>query len=175
MQGTFQNGVNNRVSPTTIELLIRERSRGKTLRQLGQMFGRSHERVRQLLTKWDRSQVTLLAERAVTLKLGYPRDWLVQLRKEGIINPIKRGFWLYSEEQVRQIPSLIAEIRKCQQCGKPRPPGSREFCTECRQYRKKQRDLAGQKANPRRRKEIQSKAMRMRKYRAGGIPPLKEG
>jgi len=153
MQGTFQYGANNRVSPTTIELLIRERSKGKTFRQLGQMFGRSHERVRQLITKWDRSQVTLLAERAVALKLGYSLNWLVQLRKEGIINPIKRGFWLYSEEQVRQIPSLIAERRKCQQCGKPRPPGSRRFCTECRQYRKKQMDLAWQKV----RRELERK------------------
>ena len=41
-------GVNNRVSPATVALLIRERSEGRSLRQLGQMFGKSHERVRQL-------------------------------------------------------------------------------------------------------------------------------
>ena len=130
---------------TKEELLIYERSKGKSLRQLGQMFGISHEKVRQLLAKYDRSQVTLLPEQKVAAKLGYPLAWLVQLRKEGIIKPIKRGFWLYSEEQVRQIPSLIAETRKCEQCGKLRPRGSRILCRECRQYRNKQRVLAWQK------------------------------
>lgn len=130
---------------TKEELLIRERSKGKSLRQLGQMFGMSHESVRQLLGKYDQSQVTLLPEQKVAADLGYPALWLAQLRKEGIIKPIKRGFWLYSEEQVRQIPSLIAETRKCEQCSKPRPRGSRRLCRECRQYRKKQRNLAQQK------------------------------
>jgi len=155
----------NSVSPATIELLIRERSKGKSLRQLGKMFGRSHERVRQLLAKHDRSEVTLLSERAVASKLGYPLWWLIKLRKEGIVNPIKRGFWLYSEEQVRQIPSIIAEERKCQRCGKPRPPGFYKFCPECSQYRKRERDLAWRKANPERWKELSSGAMR--KQRAG--------
>jgi len=126
-------------------LLIRERSKGKSLRQLGQMFGMSHERVRQLLGKYEQSQVTLLPEKKVADDLGYPVAWLAQLRKEGIIKPIKRGFWLYSEEQVRQIPSLIAETRKCEQCGKPRPRGSHRFCWECNQYRNKQSYLARHK------------------------------
>jgi len=43
----------NRISPATIELLIRERSKGKTLRQLGRMFDRSHEKIRQLLDKYQ--------------------------------------------------------------------------------------------------------------------------
>ncbi len=132
---------------TKEELLIHERSKGKSLRQLGQMFGMSHEKVRQLLAKYDRSQVTLLPESAVAAKLGYPVAWLVQLRKEGIIKPIKQGFWLYSEEQVKQIPSLIADTRKCEQCGKPRPRGARSLCRECRQYRKRQRALAWQKTH----------------------------
>ncbi len=41
MQRTFEYGVNNRASPATVELIIRERSKGKSLRQLGQMFIRS--------------------------------------------------------------------------------------------------------------------------------------
>jgi len=49
MQRTMEHTrADNAVSPATIELLIRERSKGKTLRQLGQMFGKSHERIRQL-------------------------------------------------------------------------------------------------------------------------------
>ena len=139
MQETVEY-TNNRVSPATIKLLIRERSKGKTLRQLGQMFDRSHERVRQLLAKHDQSLVNLLPESRVAAKLGYPVFWLARLRKEGIINPlnnpIKRGHCFYSEEQVRQIPSLIAKTRKCQQCDRPRPLGYRKFCTECRRYRK---------------------------------------
>jgi len=92
----------NRVSPATIELLIRERSKGKSLRQLGRMFGRSHERIRQLLAKHGPPQVTLLPEKRVAAKLGYPVTWLMRLRKEGIIKPIRpAGRWLYSEEQVR--------------------------------------------------------------------------
>ena len=82
---------------TKEELLIHGRSKGKSLRQLGQMFNTSHERVRQLLAKYDRAQVTLLPEQKVAADLGYPVGWLVQLRKEGIIKPIKPGgFWLYS-------------------------------------------------------------------------------
>jgi len=173
MQKTVEY-TNNRVSPATIELLIRERSKGKSLRQLGQMFDRSHERIRQVLAKHDQSQVALLPEAIVAAKLGYPVEWLVQLRKEGIIKPIKWGFWLYSEEQVRQTPSLIAEKRKCEQCGKLRPPGYRRFCRECSQWRRNhqyqslspeekvghiKRCLAWRKANPDRTK---------RKYLASG-------
>ena len=181
MQSTIQYTViNNRVSPATIDLLIRERSKGKTLRQLGKTFGRSHERVRKLLAKYDRSEVTLLSERVVAARLGYPRMWIVWLRKEGIMKPIRPGhFCLYSEEQVSQIPSLIAEARKCEQCGQPRPLWSRRFCRECRQYRKKhyyenlspeekaeygKKRVAWRKANPKRWNEIHSRAMR--KYRA---------
>jgi len=48
MQNTVEyTETNNRVSPATVELLMRERSQGKSLRQVGQMFGRSHERIRQ--------------------------------------------------------------------------------------------------------------------------------
>jgi len=169
-------GAINRVSPACIELLIRERHKGKSLRQLGQMLDRSHERIRQILAKYDSPQATLLTEARVAAKLGYPVRWLIKLRKEGITNPIKRGgFWLYPEEQVRQIPSLIAETRKCERCGKLRPPGSRKFCRECSQYRKKywyrslspekkaehiKRCLAWRKANPEKWKEIQARAQR---------------
>jgi len=77
------------------------------------------------LAKYGLPQVTPLSERSIATKLGYPVQWLTKLRKEGIINPIKPGgFWLYSEEQVKQIPSLIAEARKCERCGKPHPLGS---------------------------------------------------
>jgi len=129
---------NNGVSPAGIELLIRERRKGKTLRQLGPMVGRSHERVRQLLAKHNALEVPLLSENRVIAELGCVPWWLVRLRKEGSVNPIRQGyFWLYSEEQVRQIASLIAERRKCEQCGEPRPLLSRRFCAKCRQDRKK--------------------------------------
>ncbi|GAH27770.1 unnamed protein product [marine sediment metagenome] len=112
MQKTVEHArANNRVSPAFIELLTRERNKGKTLRQLGQMFGRSHEEIRQILAKYGSPQVTLLPEERAAVELGYPVTWLTQLRKEGIINPIRPGgFWLYSEEQVKQIPSLIAVV-----------------------------------------------------------------
>ena len=112
MQKIVEQTRANRVSPACIELLIRERNKGKSLRQLGQMFGRSHEAVRQVLAKYSPSQATPLPENRVAAKLGYPVTWLVQLRKEGITNPVRPGaYWLYSEEQVRQIPSLIAMRR----------------------------------------------------------------
>jgi len=126
------------ISAATIELLIQERNQGKNLRQLGQMFGISHEKVRQILAEHGRSQVRFLAENTVAVKLGYPVAWLSQLRKEGITNPTKPGgHWLYSEEQIRQIPSLIAQMRKCSRCGRPRPLGYRKFCKECSQNRRK--------------------------------------
>lgn len=124
-------------SSTGLELLIRERNKGKSLRQLGQMFGISHEKVRQILAKNSTSRVMLLSENAVAAKLGYPIEWLYQLRKEGLVKPTKPGGrWLYSKEQVRHIPSLIAEVRKCERCGQFRPLGCRRFCKECSQYRK---------------------------------------
>jgi len=180
MQKIVEQTRANRVSPATVELLVRERNRGKSLRQLGQMFGKGHEAVRRDLARYAPAAVMLLPENTVATKLGYPQGWLIRLRKEGITNPIRPGgHWLYSEEQVRQIPSLIAEARKCEHCGNPRPFGSRRFCRECSQYRKKhryitlnlegkvehaKRSLAWQKANPERWKGIQSRAYR--KYRA---------
>jgi hypothetical protein len=179
MQKTLEHIRINSVSPATIELLIHERNKGKSLRQLGQMFGISHERVRQSLAKHNPSLVTFLAESKVAIKLGYPVSWLIKLRKEGSINPIKPGGrWLYSEEQVRQIISLIAEMRRCERCGGPRPKGYRRFCRECSQYRKKnnyrsfspeekakhrERCFAWRIANPDRWEEISSRAHK--KYR----------
>jgi len=177
---------NNRVSAECIGLLIRERSKGKSLRQLGRRFGKSHEKIRQILAKYETLQEPLLPEAKVAAKLGYPVGWLAQLRKEGITSPVKRGCWLYSEEQVSQIPSLIAERRKCERCGKLRPPGYQRFCRECSQYRKKhkyrtlspeekaehiRRCLAWREKNAERWKEISSKARE--KYQAKaqrGIP-----
>ncbi|MFC1953339.1 hypothetical protein ACFLVZ_01575 [Chloroflexota bacterium] len=132
---------------TKEELLIHERNKGKSLRQLGQMFRMSHEKVRQLLSKYNCPSVVLLPEQKVATDLGYPVEWLSGLRKKGIIKPIKRGFWLYSEEQVKQIPSLIAEERQCEQCGNQRPRKSQKLCRECRLYRIKQRHLAWQKTH----------------------------
>ncbi len=184
---------NNKVSPATVELLIRERCKGKSLRQLGQMCNRSGERVRKVLAKYGPPQVRLLPEKRVASQLGYPTWWLTRLRKEGIINPVRPGGrWLYSEEQVRQIPALIAEARRCQRCGRPRPPGSVRFCTECSQYREKhryktlspeakarqtERCRAWQKANPEKVKEIWSRANKRYRaeHRLGNTILLSEG
>ena len=173
MQKTVESTRMNRVS-LTVELLIHERNKGKSLRQLGQMFGISHERVRQILAKHSPSRVTFLAENTVAAKLGYPVTWVIKLRKEGIINPTKPGgHWLYSGEQIRQIPSLIAEMRRCDQCGELRPQGYQRFCRDCSQYMKKHRyrnlspeeeakhreqSLAWRKANPEKWKRISSRA-----------------
>ncbi len=180
MQKIVEQTRANRVLPATVELLISERSKGKNLRQLGQMFGRGRERISRDLARYDPALVTLLPEHTVAAKLGYSVSWLIQLRKEGITNPVRPGgHWLYSEEQVRQIPSLITKARKCEHCCNPRPLGFRRFCRECSQDRKKhryitlnlkgkaehaKRSLAWRKANPERWKEIQSRACR--KYRA---------
>jgi len=176
MKKTLEHARINRISPATVELLIHERNKGKSLRRLGQMFGISHEQVRQILAKHSPTRVTFLAERTVAVKLGYPVTWLIKLRKEGIINPTKPGgHWLYSEEQVRQIPSLITEMRRCDQCGELRPQGYHRFCRECSQYRKKhhyrilspeekakhrEKSLAWRKANPEKWEKISSRAQR---------------
>ncbi len=182
MQKTLEHTrANNRISSECIGLLVRERSKGKSLRQLGRIFNRSHERIRQVLARCEMSQEPLLSEASVAAKLGYPVEWLAQLRKEGITNPVKRGhYWLYSEEQVRQIPLLIAQTRKCERCGKLRLPGYPRFCRECSQYRKKhpykaftleekakhiKRCLAWRGANLERWKEIQSRVKRKRTER----------
>jgi len=54
MQMASKYGVNNRVSPATVELLTREISKGKSLRQL---FGKSHEGIRQVLAKYGQEPV----------------------------------------------------------------------------------------------------------------------
>jgi len=51
------------------------------------MFNASHETVRQLLAKSGRLQVTLPTEKGVAVDLGYPVEWLVQLREEDLIKP----------------------------------------------------------------------------------------
>ena len=178
----MQNAVEytrGKVSPATIELLIRERDNGKTLRELGLKYNRSYQRIGYVLNKHDGSLDGLLPELKVAANLGYPVAWLAQLRKEGLIKPRKLGFWLYSEEQVRRIPSLIASTRKCEQCGKPRQKGSNRFCIECREYRKrnwynrqspegkaahKKHCMAWREANPEKWKAIHSRAHR--KYEA---------
>ena len=179
MRKTLEHARTKRISPATLELLIHERNSGKSLRRLGQMFGVSHEQVRLILAEYSPTRAAFLAENTVAAKLGYPVTWLIKLRKEGILNPTKPGgHWLYSEEQVRQIPSLVAEMRKCERCGELRPPYCRKFCRECGQYRIKHRyislspeekaehreqSLAWRKANPERWKKISSRARR--KYR----------
>jgi len=178
MQNTVEY-TEGKVSPATIELLIRERNNGKTLRELGLKYNRSYQRIGYVLNKHDRSLDGLLCQSKVSARFGYPLLWLVQLRKEGLIKPIKFGAWLYSEEQIRRIPSLIAGTRKCEQCGKPRPKWSNRFCRECREYRKnnwynlqspegraahKKHCKAWQKANPEKWKEINLRASR--KYEA---------
>jgi len=171
---------NNSVSAATVQLLVRERNNGKSLRQLGQMFGVSHETIRKLLARDGSPQVTLLSEGQVAAKLGYPVQWIAQLRKKGLVNPMRPGwYWLYSEEQVRQIAALIAEMRKCQRCGRPLPPGFVNFCRECSQYSRKHKYLflspeakarqnercrAWSRANPEKVKELRSRANK--KYRA---------
>jgi NADH pyrophosphatase NudC (nudix superfamily) len=126
-----------RVSLDT-ELLISERNKGRSLRQLGQIFGISHEKVRQILGKHRPVRVKLLPESRVAARLGYPVGWLVQLREAGITNPTKPGGrWFYSEDQVKQIPSMITQMRSCERCGQPREPHRRRFCRECSQYRRK--------------------------------------
>jgi len=72
MQKALEHTGANRASPPTEELLIREKSKGKSLRLLGRMLGRSHEGKRQVLAKYDPPQESLLTETSVAAKLGYP-------------------------------------------------------------------------------------------------------
>jgi hypothetical protein len=154
----------NRASPNT-ELLIQERNKGKSLRQLGQMFGISHELVRQILAKHSPSEFKLFPETRVAARLGYPVQWLVQLREAGITSPTKPGGrWLYSEEQVKQKPSLIADMRKCERCGRPREPGCRKFCRECSSYRRK---YYYRSLSPEEKVEYQKKSLARRKTKSG--------
>jgi hypothetical protein len=155
----------SKVSSADLELIIHERNKGRSLRQLGPMFGISYERVRQILTKHSPSRVTFLAENTIAVKLGYPVAWLIQLRKEGITNPTKPGgHWLYSETQVRQLPSLIAEMRRCDRCGELRPLGYRIFCRECSQYRKKHHYKS---LNPEEKAEYREKSVALREAKTG--------
>jgi DNA-directed RNA polymerase sigma subunit (sigma70/sigma32) len=49
MQKTVEQVKISKASPANVELLIDQRNKGKSLRRLGQMFGISHERARQIL------------------------------------------------------------------------------------------------------------------------------
>ena len=176
MQKTVEYARSKRGSLSTWELITYERNKGKSLRKLGQMFGISHERVRQILAKYSPSQVELFPESRVAARLGYPVAWLVQLRKEGIINPTKPGgHRLYTEEQVRQIPSLIALIKRCDRCGEPRPPGYHRFCRECSQYRRKHyyRSLSPEEKAEHRKNCLAWRKANPEKWK-DGLPPLKD-
>ena len=131
MQKTVEY-TNNRVSPATIELLIRERSKGKTLRQLRQVFGKSHEKIRQVLAEYDVPQIMLVPESNVAAKLGYPGSWLARLRKDGYAQarsqpspggPPRRYFKLTAKGKSRLVcmnqywASLNKSINKIQKGG----------------------------------------------------------
>jgi len=110
---TIEYTVNYRSSPATVELIVCEKSKGKTLRQLGQMFGRGLKGIRQVLVKYDGKQIWLLPEHRAAAELGYSVAWLINLRREGHIRPLGFGhLWLYSKQELSRIPSLIGEPRR---------------------------------------------------------------
>jgi hypothetical protein len=69
MQKTLEHFRIKNVSQATLELLIHERNKGKSLGRMGQMFGISYEQVRRILAKHSPTRVALLAENTVAAKL----------------------------------------------------------------------------------------------------------
>ena len=149
---------------------------GWTLQQLGDEFGISKERVRQIIKKHRGTTCHRLITRTQLSKLLLCDDsFLRNLEKKGILLPIHRGFhYLYDAYEMDK--AIVAVRRYCVHCGKLLPPkGFKKYCLKCRalsrqnayrflseEGKRKHREacIRWQKENPERYKVIMAKAKR---------------
>lgn len=105
------------------------RDEGMTLQEIGDKYGITRERVRQLVKRRYKSTKMIhfysRAQVAEILKCSYPK--LVKLEKEGKLSPlIKKTYYLYDRRELEKAyqltrPTPAVKIKKiCEFCGKER-------------------------------------------------------
>lgn len=113
------------------------RKEGYSLQAIGDFCGGvTRERIRQILNKFYPNTVSpLLNENKAEKLLGFPPCSLLQLRRKGLVKPIRRGtFFLYDRAELEKA-MLIYYGRSCPMCGKT-VPFHHTYCPECAQIRR---------------------------------------
>lgn len=123
------------------------REQGYTLQEIGDKYGVTRERIRQLLaTHYGTTRLSTLVPRMTLAKLmGHSDDVLLRLEREGLVKPIHHNAqYLYDTKDIEQIskmlipkPLIVKLERICQICGakfylrpshiRPSSPG--KFCS----------------------------------------------
>lgn len=105
----------------TYDGLIQEaRQQPHSLEEVGDAFGVSRERVRQLLKEhYGTAEVAgLISGAALGEKIGASRETVTKLRKSGVIHPVKVGAkHFYRIEHVESIKELYRQLCTCPECG----------------------------------------------------------
>lgn len=113
------------------------RRSGATLQQIGDRFGRTRERVRQILVNsYGSTKHDWLSSEYLSKALGLPRRKINQLYKKGIITPQAEWysgsyhFFLWSPDVLEKINAYFSKNRLCKICGCPIPSRRYVYCSE---------------------------------------------
>ena len=108
------------------------RQQGKTLRQIGDEFGVSRERIRQVLqAEYRTTKYHFFSQLQVAKKLRCSTGTLLQL--VDTVEPKREGkSWLYTEKQVIEMQALIHKLRTCPICGGYKYYFTSRACWRCR-------------------------------------------
>jgi hypothetical protein len=129
-----------------IKEMVELRNEGNTLQEIGNKFGITRERVRQLLVKYNGTSEmkNLVSRYALSKIIGCTEGTIRRHEKSGIIKPKHIGlFYLYKRSDAKKIASIIkrpilpAVMRICRECGavfyrrpyeiRPQSPGN--YCS----------------------------------------------
>ena len=176
-------GTTRKMDESRLDNIYRMRQAGLSLEEIGSRLGISRQAVEeQLLKHYGSTKVYGLLTLAELARLtGYSRDYIIKLKRRGVIQPVKSG-----QKNRLYKPETIATIiiyrdrhpRRCRMCGRPLPPRRSVFCSQaCRaeggrfknrpqavKDRHRERMKRWERAHPEQAKEIHRRAAR--KYRA---------
>lgn len=128
-----------KLSPNTPQKMYALKRRGYSLQWIGDRFGVTRERVRQILAKhYGEIHIELLPENKVARVIGCTVSRLKALKQKGILTPKHYGHaWLYKRDEMEK--AILALQRNCQHCGQPIlvGDGGWKYCPECREEHKR--------------------------------------
>jgi Sigma-70, region 4 len=113
------------------------RQSGETLHGIGEKFGITRERVRQiLLNTYGSTHHQLLSTSQISSSTGESIQHLKQLYEDGIIAPTfsydigKQYRFIWSKSTIQIIKNYYKMNRICRVCGKPLPSSRRRYCSD---------------------------------------------